>query len=134
MKQREFKAVNLALVITSEGDKGRAGLWIEQAEGASFWLKVMNELQDPRPAGYPHGGVEGLKGSPYAIGTVFLRIAVRNALYLGRHPVQQTRGASITAPYEVSDVVAVGVAVSNGRFDTHALRNLLSSIWTARLL
>ena len=73
------KAVYLALAITSEGDKGRAGASIEQPEGASFWLKVMNELQDPRPAGYPHRGVEGLKGFlPYAIGTVFPRIAVRN--------------------------------------------------------
>ena len=46
--------------------------------GQFLWLKVMNELQDPRPAGYPHRGVDGLKGFPYAIGTVFPRIAVRN--------------------------------------------------------
>ena len=50
------KAVDLALAITSEGDKDVLGLWIEQTEGAKFWLKVMNELQDPRPAGYPRRG------------------------------------------------------------------------------
>ena len=46
------KAVHLALAITSVGDKEVLGLWIEQTEGA----KVMNELQDPRYAGYPHRG------------------------------------------------------------------------------
>ena len=50
------KAVYLALAINSEGDKDVLGLWIEQTEGAKFWLKMMNELQDPRPAGYPHRG------------------------------------------------------------------------------
>ena len=39
------KAVYLALAITSEGDKEVLGLWIEQTEGAKFWLKVMNELR-----------------------------------------------------------------------------------------
>ena len=49
-------ALYLALAIASEGDKDGPGLWIEQTEGANFRLKVTNELQDPRPAGYPHRG------------------------------------------------------------------------------
>ena len=56
------KAVYLALAITSGGDKEVLGLWIEQTEGAKFWLKVMNELQDPRPAGNPHRGVGRAQG------------------------------------------------------------------------
>ena len=38
------KTVYVALAITCEGDKEVLGLWIEQTEGARFWLKVMNEL------------------------------------------------------------------------------------------
>jgi transposase-like protein len=37
------KAVYVALAITAEGDKEVLGLWIEQTEGAKFWLRVMNE-------------------------------------------------------------------------------------------
>ena len=39
------KAVYVALGITREGTKEVLGLWIEQTEGAKFWLKVMTELK-----------------------------------------------------------------------------------------
>ncbi|NOK57261.1 IS256 family transposase, partial [Burkholderia thailandensis] len=38
------KAVYLALGIRADGRKEVLGLWIEQTEGAKFWLKVFNEL------------------------------------------------------------------------------------------
>jgi putative transposase len=40
------KAVYLALGIASDGTKDVLGIWIEQNEGAKFWLKVMNELRN----------------------------------------------------------------------------------------
>ena len=40
------KAVYLALGIAAEGTKDVLGIWIEQNEGAKFWLKVMNELRN----------------------------------------------------------------------------------------
>ena len=39
------KAVYLALGFTMEGHKEVLGLWIEQTEGAKFWLRVMNEIK-----------------------------------------------------------------------------------------
>ena len=39
------KAVYLAIGITCNGYKEVLGLWIEQTEGAKFWLRVMNELK-----------------------------------------------------------------------------------------
>src|SRR5271169_1286912 len=39
------KAVYVALALNSDGEKEVLGLWIEQTEGAKFWLKVMNELK-----------------------------------------------------------------------------------------
>lgn len=42
------KAVYLALGIRADGRKEVLGLWIEQTEGAKFWLKVFNELKTGR--------------------------------------------------------------------------------------
>lgn len=62
-------AMYLALCVQADGQRDVLGLWVEQAEGAKFWLKVFNELK-------PRGGqdilfavVDGLKGLADAIGT-----------------------------------------------------------------
>lgn len=39
------KAVYLAIGVRCSGHKEVLGLWIEQTEGAKFWLRVMNELK-----------------------------------------------------------------------------------------
>jgi putative transposase len=40
------KAVHIALGVRADGMKEMLGLWIEQNEGAKFWLRVMNELKN----------------------------------------------------------------------------------------
>ena len=40
------KAVYIALGIQPDGTKEMLGIWIEQTEGAKFWLRVMNELEN----------------------------------------------------------------------------------------
>jgi transposase-like protein len=40
------KAVYLAVGVLPEGKKDLLGLWIEQTEGAKFWLRVMTELKN----------------------------------------------------------------------------------------
>ena len=40
------KAVYLAIGVTPEGRKDVLGIWIEQTEGAKFWLRVMTELKN----------------------------------------------------------------------------------------
>ena len=47
------------------------GLWIEQTEGAKFWLRVMNELKARGTQDLLIAVVDGLKGFPEAITTVF---------------------------------------------------------------
>ena len=74
------KAVYLALAITSEGDKEVLGLWIEQSEGAKFWLKVMNELRARGLQDILIAVVDGLTGFPDAIGTVFPRTTVQTCI------------------------------------------------------
>ena len=72
------KAVYLARAVTSEGGKEVLGPWIEQTEGAKFWLRVMNELRTRGLRDILIAVVDGLKGLPYAIGTVFPAHPVRN--------------------------------------------------------
>jgi putative transposase len=40
------KAIHIALGARADGRKEVLGLWIEQNEGAKFWLRVMNELKN----------------------------------------------------------------------------------------
>ena len=66
--------------MTSEGDKEVLGLWIEQTEGAKFWLKVMNELRTRGLQDILIAVVDGLTGFPDAIGTVFPRTTVQTCI------------------------------------------------------
>jgi putative transposase len=65
------KAVYVALALDTEGQKHVLGLWIEQSEGAKFWLKVMNELKTRGVGDVLIAVVDGLKGFPEAIGAAF---------------------------------------------------------------
>src|SRR5690349_24653228 len=47
------KAVHIALGVRADGAKEILGLWLEQNEGAKFWLRVMNELRNRGVEGYP---------------------------------------------------------------------------------
>ena len=71
------KAVYVALGVRADGTKDVLGLWIEQTEGAKFWLRVMNELRDRGVQDILIAVVDGLKGFPEAIGAVFPRTQVQ---------------------------------------------------------
>jgi putative transposase len=74
------KAVYVALAITADGDKEVLGLWIEQTEGAKFWLKVMNELKTRGVGDILIAVVDGLTGFPEAIGVVFPQTTVQTCI------------------------------------------------------
>jgi putative transposase len=65
------KAIYIALGILPNGHKEVLGIWIEQTEGAKFWLRVMNELKTRGIADILMAVVDGLKGFPDAITAVF---------------------------------------------------------------
>jgi putative transposase len=80
------KAVYLALGFTIEGHKEVLGLWIEQTEGAKFWLRVMNELRNRGVNDVFIAVVDGLKGFPEAINAVFPEAAVQTCIvHMIRH-------------------------------------------------
>src|SRR5918995_1478924 len=74
------KAVYLALGIRSDGAKEILGLWIEQSEGAKFWLRVMNELRTRGVEDVLIAIVDGLKGFPEAITAVFPEALVQTCI------------------------------------------------------
>lgn len=74
------KAVYVALALDGEGQKHVLGLWIEQSEGAKFWLKVMNDLKTRGVGDILIAVVDGLKGFPEAIGAVFPEAMVQTCI------------------------------------------------------
>ena len=74
------KAVYLALGVQADGQRDVLGLWIEQTEGAKFWLKVFNELKTRGCRDILIAVVDGLKGLAEAIGTAFPRTTVQTCI------------------------------------------------------
>jgi putative transposase len=80
------KAVYIALGVTADGTKDILGLWIENTEGAKFWLRVMNELKNRGVNDVLIAVVDGLKGFPEAINAVFPQTIVQTCIvHLIRH-------------------------------------------------
>jgi len=65
------KAIYLALGVNMEGHKELLGLWVSENEGAKFWLNVLTELQNRGVQDILIACVDGLKGFPDAINTVY---------------------------------------------------------------
>jgi putative transposase len=83
------KAVYLAIGVRCSGHKEVLGLWIEQTEGAKFWLRVMNELKARGVGDILIAVVDGLKGFPEAITAVFPDTVVQTCIvHLIRHSIQ----------------------------------------------
>ena len=74
------KAVYLAIGVSCGARKEVLGLWIEQSEGAKFWLSVMNELKARGVGDVLIAVVDGLKGFPDAIEAVFPQATVQTCL------------------------------------------------------
>lgn len=74
------KAIYLAIGITLEGVKEVLGMWAAETEGAKFWLQVMTELRNRGVQDIFIACVDGLKGFPEAIETVFPRTQVQLCL------------------------------------------------------
>lgn len=74
------KAVYVALAYNADGEKDVLGLWIEQTEGAKFWLRVINELKARGVNDILIAVVDGLKGFPEAITSVYPQALVQTCI------------------------------------------------------
>ncbi|MFZ5664730.1 MAG: IS256 family transposase [Pseudomonadota bacterium] len=74
------KAIHIALGVMADGTKVVLGMWIQQNEGAKFWLRVMNELKNRGVEDILLAVVDGLKGFPEAITAVFPEAVVQTCI------------------------------------------------------
>ena len=65
------KAIYLALGVQADGARDILGLWIENTEGAKFWMKVFNDLKTRGVGDILIAVTDGLKGMGEALGAVF---------------------------------------------------------------
>ena len=83
------KAVYLAIGVRCSGHKEVLGIWIEQTEGAKFWLRVMTEIRNRGTHDVLIAVVDGLKGFPEAINAVFPEALVQTCIvHLIRYSMQ----------------------------------------------
>lgn len=114
------KAVYLAIGVRCSGHKEVLGLWIEQTEGAKFWLRVMNELRSRGLNDILIGVVDGLKGFPEAITTVFPDTVVqtcivhliRNSIRLASWKQRKGLASALKPIYQADSVEAAEHALS----------------------
>src|SRR5215211_2632157 len=74
------EAVHIALGVRADGTKEVLGLWLEQNEGAKFWLRVMTELKNRGVEDVLMAVVDGLNGFPEAIVAVFPEATVQTCI------------------------------------------------------
>ena len=65
------KAVYLALGVLADGTRDILGIWIENTEGAKFWLKVFNDMKTRGCDDILIAVTDGLKGMPEALAAVY---------------------------------------------------------------
>lgn len=114
------KAVHIALGVRADGTKEILGLWLEQNEGAKFWLRVMNELRNRGVEDVLLAVVDGLKGFPEAITAVFPDATVQTCIvHLLRHSLdfvsykdRKTVAAELKGIYRAIDAEAGAAALT----------------------
>jgi len=114
------KAVHIALGVRADGSKEILGLWLEQNEGAKFWLRVMTELKSRGVEDILIAVVDGLKGFPDAILAVFPEATVqtcivhllRQSLALVAHKDRKAVAAALKEVYRATDAAAGEAALA----------------------
>jgi transposase-like protein len=113
------KAVYLALGIRADGVKEVLGLWIEQTEGAKFWLKVFNELKNRGLDDILIAVVDGLRGFPDAIEAVYplaqiqtcIVHLIRNSTTLAAWKDRKELAAALKPIYQAANADAAAQAL-----------------------
>lgn len=71
------KAVYIAIGVNMEGKKELLGIWVGKNEGSKFWMQVVTELKNRGIEKIYVACVDGLKGFPEAINSVFPKTIVQ---------------------------------------------------------
>jgi len=114
------KAVYLAIGITADGRKEALGIWIEQTEGAKFWMRVMSELKNRGVHDILIAVIDGLKGFPDAITAIFPQTQIqtcivhllRNSMEYASWKDRKGIAASLKSVYRAVDAEAAALALN----------------------
>jgi putative transposase len=114
------KAVYLALGVLADGTRDILGLWIENTEGAKFWMKVFNDLKTRGVGDILIGVADGLKGFPEALSVVFPATTlqtcivhlIRNSLSYASWKERKALAAAIKPIYTAPSAEAAEAALS----------------------
>src|SRR5919109_4069898 len=74
------KAIYLALAILPDGSRDILGIWVEQTEGAKFWMKVFTDLKTRGCQDILIAVTDGLKGMEEALGAVFPQTTLQTCI------------------------------------------------------
>src|SRR5258706_5207602 len=74
------KAVYLALAVLPDGTRDILGIWIEQTEGAKFWMKVFSDLRTRGCQDILIAVTDGLKGMSEALAAVYPRTTLQTCI------------------------------------------------------
>lgn len=123
------RAIYLAIGINLQGRKEVLGMWASENEGAKFWLSVVTELQNRGVQDIFIACVDGLKGFPEAIETVFPQTQVQLCL------VHLMRYSLAFVSYKERKAVAAGLkAIYQSATEQEAERKLeeFEAVWGER--
>ena len=113
------KAVYLALGVRRDGTREILGLWIENTEGAKFWMKVFNDLKTRGVLDILIAVTDGLKGMPEALAAVFPATTlqtcivhlIRNSLDYASWKDRKALAAALRPIYSAASAEAAAVAL-----------------------
>jgi putative transposase len=113
------KAVYLALAVLPDGTRDILGIWIEQTEGAKFWLKVFNDLKTRGCQDILIAVTDGLRGMSEALETAYpattlqtcLVHLIRNSLELAGWKDRKPLAMALRAIYTAATAEAASAAL-----------------------
>ncbi|AIV62573.1 transposase, Mutator family protein [Burkholderia pseudomallei K42] len=110
------KAIYLALGVRRDGTCDVLGLWIEQIEGAKFWLRVVNDLKRRGVQDILIAVVDGLKGFPETTVQTCIVHLIRNSLDFVSWKDRKAAATALKEVYRAPTAEAAAVALD--AFDT----------------
>ena len=74
------KTVYICLGCSMDGYKDILGIWVDEAEGDKFWFRICNDLKNRGVKEILIACMDGLKGLPQAIKTVFPSVNIQTCI------------------------------------------------------
>jgi transposase-like protein len=113
------KAIYLALAVLPDGSRDILGLWIEQTEGAKFWMKVFSDLKARGCGDILIAVTDGLKGMSEALAAIFPETTLQTCIvHLIRHSLdfatwkeRKPLAAALRTIYRAPSADAAGAAL-----------------------